>query len=346
MIHSLPVALRGLLCGAVVAVLSAGAVLAEPIPFAAVEYREVPSFYPADGVVEAVRQSTVSAQISGRITEVDFDVGDRVRKGQVLVRIDESEVGQALAESQAVLAQAEANLANAKSNYERSRQLKEKGFLSQAALDRAQSEYDASRSQVEARRAASGIAATTRGHATVIAPYAGVVTARHVELGEMATPGKPLMTGFDPGQMRVVASLPQARVKDFAAKAGAFVEFPALGWRVNAASATLQPSADARTHTSRVRLELPPDLEGVYPGMFARAWLPVGTARKLVIPVSAVLRRSEVAAVYALDATGAPRLRQVRLGEPAGEDGIEVLAGLKPGDKVALDPVKAGISVK
>jgi RND family efflux transporter MFP subunit len=317
---------------------------AEPLAVAVAERRQVDVTYAADGVVEAARQSTVSAQISGRIREIGFDVGDAVKKGQILVRIDDSEVSQALSESQAVLAQAEANYGNAKANYERSKRLFEQKFVSQAALDRAEAEYRSAQSQVEARRAGVGIAATTRSYATVIAPYSGVVLARHVEIGETVAPGKPLMTGFDPSGLRVVANVPQDKIGTVRASGAATVELPTLGRRVKPTEITIKPGADVRTHTTQVRLDLPPDLGDAYPGMYARAHFVVGRAEKLLVPASAVLRRSELTAVYVLDAQGNARLRQVRAGEAVGENEIEILAGLSPGDKVALDPVKAGMA--
>lgn len=317
---------------------------AEPLATAPADYREVEITYRAEAVVEAVKQSTVSAQIPGRIKEILFDVGDIVKKGQVIVRIDESEVSQGLAEAKALQAQAEAGLANSKSQYERTEQLFARGFVSQAALDKAKAEYQAAQAQANARRAAAGIASTTRGYASVVAPYGGVVLARHVELGETVVPGKPLMTGFDPGTLRVVATVPQHKLKDMQRKGPVAVEFPVLDKSVQAAAMTVQPAADVRTHTTRVRLDLPQNLEGVYPGMFARVRFVVGRGRKLVAPASAVMHRSEVAAVYVVDsAKGSVQLRQVRLGEPVGDGYVEVLAGLNAGERVALDPVKAGI---
>lgn len=319
---------------------------AESLVTAPVEHREVELTYATEAVVEAVKQSTVSAQISGRIQEILFDVGDTVKKGQVIVRIDESEVSQGLAEAQAVLAQAEAGLAQARSDYERTERLFAKGFVSQAALDKARSEYQAARSQVNARRAAAGIAATTRSYATVAAPYSGAVLARHVELGETVVPGKPLMTGFDPGTLRAVASVPQYKLAKIQPGAAVMVEFPVLGHSVKAAKVTFQPAADVRTHATQVRLDLPANLGGVYPGMFARARFVVGRGTRLTIPASAVVRRSEVTAAYVVDAKGAAQLRQLRLGEPVGDGYIEVLAGLDAGERVAVDPVRAGIQQK
>ena len=108
---------------------------------------------------------------------------------------------------------------------------------------------------------------------------------------------------------------------------------------------TLLPTADTATHVSQVRVSLPPVPEAT-PGMFARVHFVIGQAEKLTVPVSAVVRRGEVAAVYVLGADGRLSLRQLRLGDAVGACEIEVLAGLAAGDKVATDPVKAAIAVK
>ncbi|OFZ69206.1 MAG: efflux transporter periplasmic adaptor subunit [Betaproteobacteria bacterium RBG_16_56_24] len=313
------------------------------IPIATAQYREVEQTYSVEGLVEATRQSTVSAQISGRIKEINFDVGDRVKKGQVILRIDERETAQALAGSNAQVLQAQATLQNAKANYERSRQLFAQKFISQSALDTAQSEYQVARAQAAASEAGAGQAGLAHAYSVVVAPYSGVVAARLVEVGEMVTPGKPMMAGFDPEGMRVVVSVPQYKLSEIGSRPRAMVEAPSLNRWIKAVSATVQPLADARTHSTQVRVYLPANEAGVYPGMFVRAHFVVGKANKLVIPGSAVLHRGEVVAVYVADEKGAVRLRQVRLGEMTADGSVEVLAGLNPGEQVALDPVKAGM---
>jgi RND family efflux transporter MFP subunit len=310
---------------------------------APVELREAELTYSAEAVLEAVRQSTVAAQIPGRIVDIRFDVGDYVKKGEVIVRIDERAVAQAAAASEAQVAEAQAALANARASYERSKQLLAQKFISQSALDRAEAEYKAAQARVTALLAGAGQAATEASFATVVAPYSGIVAARHVELGEMAAPGKPLMTGFDPTTLRAVASVPQAQVGAIRALAKARVEVPSIGKWLDVRTVTIVPAADPRTHTTRIRLDLPGDVRGVYPGVYARAHFVTGRALKLLVPREAILRRSEVTAVYVVGEQGAVSLRQIRLGSAGDERALEVLAGLKPGERVALDPVKAGI---
>lgn len=319
---------------------------AEPAATVAVQFREVEQTYSVDGVVEATRQATVSAQISGRVKAVLFDVGDRVSKGQVILRIDESEANQAVAGSNAQVAQSQAALSNAKLNYERSRQLFAQKFISQAALDKAKADYDMAEAQSKASAAGAQQSALAKSYTSVIAPYAGVVSARMVEMGEMVTVGKPLMTGFDPSELRIIANVPQYKLAEIGQRPSAKVEVPELGRWLKVASVMVQPSADARTHSTQVRVNLPANEKGIYPGMFVRTHFVVGKEKKLLIPVAAVLRRSEVVAVYVIDDKGQPRLRQVRLGEATEKGEIEVLAGLTEGERVATDPVKAGMAVQ
>ena len=314
------------------------------LPTALVEMRDVELAYSAEAVVEAVRQSTVAAQVAGRIVDLRFDVGDYVRKGEVIVRIDERAAAQAAQASAAQAQQAEAELRNARAQYERAKQLVGEKFLSQAALDKAESDYKAAQARVAALLAGAELAATEKSFTVVVAPYSGVVSARHVELGEMATPGKPLMTGFDPGSLRVAATVPQAQIGAIQAGGKARVEIPSLGRWIEVKRVTIVPAADPRTHTTQVRLELPADVRGVYPGVYARAHFVTGTAPRLLVPRAAVVRRSELVAVYVVGEGGNLQLRQVRLGTAGDESAIEVLAGLRPGERVALEAVKAGIA--
>lgn len=324
----------------------AAASVAAPLATTVVRYAQVDQTYAAEATVEAVRQSTVSAQIAGRIVDIRFDAGDYVEKGQLLVRIDEREVAQAAAGRQAEVASARATLENARANYERTRQLYTQKFVSQAALDKAQAEYRAAQAQAAANLAGAGQAQTLRSYTNIVAPYSGVVSERHVQLGEMATPGMPLMTGFDPRDLRVVASIPQYKLTQIKSAGRASVEFPALSRWVNATSIQVLPAIDEKTRVFQVRLELPENLRDVYPGMFARAHFVVGRTQKLAIPASAVVRRSEVTAVYVVTPDKNIRLRQIRVGETAAGGTVEVLAGLTPGEVIALDPLAAGIALK
>ncbi|MCX7627928.1 MAG: efflux RND transporter periplasmic adaptor subunit [Methylophilaceae bacterium] len=317
-----------------------------PFATAVVELRPVEGGYAAEAVVEAGRQSTIAAQVAGRILELKWDAGDAVKQGQLLARIDDSESRPNVAGNQAQVAQAQAHLVNAQAQYERTRKLVEKKFVSQSALDQARAGYEAAQAQLAAAKAGVAQAAATRSFSSITAPFSGVVSARHAQAGEMASLGRELLTVFDPATLRVVASIPQNRLEEIRRGGRASIEFPALGRWVEATSITVLPEADSRTHVFRVRLELPKEVGGIYPGMFARAHFATGqSASKLLIPLAAVVRRSELTGVYVVDAQSRVQLRQVRLGEASG-DRVEVLSGLREGERIALEPVKAGIFLK
>lgn len=333
--------IRTTLAAAALATAAGVAVAAAPLETAPVEFRDVTRSYPAEGVVEAVRQSTVAAQTQGRIVELRVDVGDRVQRGDVIARIDPQEASQVVATAEAEVARAEAGLTNARVNLERTKKLVEQKFVSEAALDKAETDFAAAKAQLAAARAGAGQARTGRSYTVIVAPFSGVVATRHVDLGEMAQPGRPLVTLFDPKDLRALVTVPQARLAEMRSPIEASVELPALGKRVRARDVTVLPSADARTHTTQVRLDLPDPLDGVYPGMFARGYFALGTAKKLIVPASAVVNRSEVTGAYVVLGSGAIRFRQLRVGETIPEVGVEVLAGLAAGEQVALDPVLA-----
>jgi len=310
--------------------LSASAV-AESLPVIAVKPHAVDLTFPSEAVVEAIQQATVGAQVPGRVLEVKADAGQSVKKGDVLMRIDAREAAEAARA-------AEAQYANARVNYERTKSLVAQKFMSAAALDKAKADFDAA----AANRAAAG---ASQSHATILAPIAGIVARRHAELGDMAMPGTPLFTIYQPGGLRVTASIPQYRLKDMRAVKTARVEFPESGQWVDATAVQVLPTADAATHVSQVRVTLPTVPEAT-PGMFARVHFVTGQAEKLTVPASAVLRRGEVAAVYVQAADGRLSLRQLRLGDSVGRGEIEVLAGLATGDQVVTEPVKAAIQLK
>ncbi len=296
-----------------------------------------------DGVVEAVRQTVVAAQVAGAVTALDVRVGEAVKAGQVLARIDARAAEQNASASEAQVQSANALLDVASKDFERQKQLFQKQYISQAALERAESQFKATQAQAQAMLAQAGAARTQSGFYVVRAPFAGVVAEVPVALGDMAMPGRALLTLYEPGALRVTVAVPQTALVQ--PVQGAKVEFPGLPeaqrWFAPAQVQVL-PTVDAGTHTVQLRIGLPAGHAGVAPGMFARVWLPTAqtAAGRLYVPATAIVRRAEMTGVYVVDAKGAPVLRQVRLGRVAG-DSVEVLSGVSAGDRVALDPQAA-----
>ena len=298
-----------------------------------------------DGVVEAVRQTVMSAQVSGAVVAIDVKVGDVVKTGQVLARIDARAAEHNVAASDALVLSARATLDVATKEFDRQKLLFEKKYTSQAALERAEAQFKATQAQVSAQLAQAGAARTQSGFFVLRAPYGGVIADVPAVLGDMAMPGRPLLTLYDPASLRVTASIPQTEIARIAPGKAAKVQFPGLPahrqW-VAPSGQTLLPTADPGTHTAQIRLDLPTTVGNLSPGTFARVWLPMQGAStpRLYVPAKAVVRRAEMTGVYVMDAKGHPILRQVRLGR-AVDDSVEVLSGVSAGEHVALDPQAA-----
>jgi len=323
----------------------AGFAAAAELPFdtTPVAADETPRERLFDGTVEAVNQATMSAQTSGRIADVFYDVDDYVEPGAPIVRFTDVEQQASLRQAKASLDEALARNKQAEEEFSRVSGLFESGSASKREYDQAVAARDAATARVTSARSAVATAEQQLEYTLVRAPYAGIVTARHVEVGETVGVGQPLMSGLSLESLRVVVDLPQQAAAEVRKFRKAYVMTDE--GRVDVEKVTLFPYADSASNTFRVRLELPQGQFSLYPGMFVKVAFVVGEARRLLVPTGALLRRSEVTGVYVVDEDGNVRMRQVRVG--GSFDGrSEVLAGLREGEQVASDPVAAGIYLK
>lgn len=301
-----------------------------------------------EGALQALQQSTVAAQVGGSVLQLAVKAGDRVKAGALLARIDERESQAGLAGADAAVAQAQAGLAQAQQNATRTRDLRAQGFISQAALDTADSQLAAAQAALRQAQAGRSQAALARSFVAATAPFEAVVLATHVEAGDLATPGRPLVTLYAPGRLRAVVQVPLSRAVTARTATTTEVLLPD-GRRVAPSLRTELPGADAVSQTVEWRLDLPAAATvGLAPGQpvqvrFAAAAPAVAAgAGRLVVPQAAVLTRGELTAVYVAQGERF-LLKAVRLGARQGE-GVEILAGLKAGERIATDPVRAGLN--
>jgi RND family efflux transporter MFP subunit len=311
-------------------------------------YQNIPRQWLFDGVIEAVQQSTVSAQTSGRVTEINFDVDDFVKKGEVLVRLRDTQQRARLEGAQADLNEARARLAQAEKEYARIRSIYARKLVSKAAMDSATASLKAAKARVAAAQSRVAEAHEQFSHTVVRAPYSGIVTKRDIQIGETAKVGQPLMTGLSLEHLRAVVALPQDLVQAVRASGKAFVVLPGPEHReLQADKLVVFPYADPVSHTFKVRVSLPPGISGLYPGTLVKIGFVTGERRGLLIPARAVVHRSEVTGVYVVSPDGKVALRQVRLGRTY-DNGTKyhVLSGLQEGERVALDPIHAGVYLK
>lgn len=292
-----------------------------------------------DGVVEAVQQAELSAQTAGRVARVAVDVDDRVRRGDVLLRLTAVEQRAGADTARAQLRAAEAAAVEAAANYRRFASLAGGQYVSRAQLDQARAARDSAAAARDAARAQLAQAAQQADYTVVRAPFDGVVAARRVEPGESVAPGQPLLSLHAPGALRIEVQVPQSDADAIRAAPRATVEF-ADGRRLQATQVVVHPAADPLTHSVGVRVVLPTAAPAPVPGATAKVVFPIAAGAQAVqIPAHALVRRGELTGVYVVEGDRIG-LRQLRLGARRG-DRVEVLAGLRRGERIAADPVAA-----
>lgn len=293
-----------------------------------------------DGSVEAVKQGTISAETKGRVAELFFDIGDAVPKGAVILTLVSNEQREALNQAKARLIETQATVEAESTEFKRINALYTRKIVSKSDWDRANVRFNIAQAQVTSAKAGLKTAIEQLSYTEIRAPYSGVISARHVELGEAVQPGLALISGFDPKLMRVVVTLPQS----IADKVRIIKEAQILtegGITFLPTKIILYPIADPTTSTVKVRLELPETKTVLYPGELVKVGFTVGDIKRLLVPVQSVIFRSEVSGIYVVK-NNIPSLRQVRIGKYF-KNKVEILAGLEEGEKIAVDPVAAEI---
>ncbi len=171
-------------------------------------------------MVEAVNQATLSAQTAGRVVELPFDVDDYVSAGDVVVRFTDVEQQSASRQAQAQLSAAQAAAREAEAEYTRIADIYQRKLVAKAQLDQATAKRDSARAALEAARAGVSGAGEQVDYTVIKAPFTGIVTARHVQVGEAVRPGQPLISGLSLGQLRLSVEIPQSDIATIRAQEG------------------------------------------------------------------------------------------------------------------------------
>jgi RND family efflux transporter MFP subunit len=272
------------------------------------------------GTVRAKLRSVIEAKASGKIEQLLVVPGQVVKAGEVLAVIDAREVLARYDQAVALRQQAEAEL-------KRRTSLFEQRILSQAELDNA---------QAQARVAIAGAteAETLLGYTKVTAPFDGVITRKHADVGDLATPGKPLLDMEDSRTLRFEADVPEAVVGKLTLGDKLPVRISALEKELEGAVSEIAPAADPGSRTFLVKLDLPPQ-SGLRAGQFGRVGMPVGETAALRVPTSAVVRRGQMELIFVV-VDGKAQLRIVRTGRRIGSE-VELVSGVEAGEKIIAE---------
>ncbi len=298
--------------------------------------RVLPARLEVHGVVEASRLSAVSSRVMATVTAVRVKPGDAVRAGDVLVEIDPATAQGQEAQARGALAQAQAALALAERNWERFRALAEKQAASQLEVDVARMQYEQAKGAVQQAQGAVEAAASVASESRVVAPFAGRVSAKLVEVGDLAAPGRPLVMIESASGRRLALAVPESAAGALAVGQRLPVRIdsmPELG-EIEGVIEERAPSADPMTHTVLVKVALA-GVE-VPAGVAGRAGVVVGSRSVVVAPAAAVLQHGGLHLVVVRDAGGLARSRAVTVGERLDGDAVVVLSGLKAGEQVLV----------
>ncbi len=310
----------------------------------------VPDYVEAVGTVKAAQASDLSAQIVGTVLAVNVHEGLRVRRGDVLVVLEDAQQRAALSRATAAVsaaqqdiaaATAESDLAN--STLARYESLYSRRSVSPHEMDEVQARAKAAaahRDQADAgmsqARAMEEQARTGLSYTRIRAPFDGVITAKRVDPGALASPGTPLLTIEDTRRFRVEAAVDEGDLRAVKLREAAPVWLDALGGALAGKVAEIVPAADPASRSFIVKVDLAPDTR-LHTGFFARVRFPKGTREAVMLPKSAVISRGQLQNVYVVGNDKLASLRYVTLGPPDGEQ-VEVLSGLEAGERVVVAP--------
>ena len=292
-----------------------------------VSYQKVKQERLFDGLVEAVHKATVSAQTSGRVSKIYFDVNDFAKKGDVLLRIRDKD-------QKASLKVAQADFNHAETEFRRVEELYRKQLIAKSMVDRAESQLKSTAARLE--QAQENLERTV-----VRAPYSGILVKRHIEVGETVHTGVALFTGLSLETLRVAVNLPQDIINVVREHKSARVLLNKEEKSLQGTTMIISPYADENTHTFLVRVNLAAGDHGLYPGMAVKVAFVTGEMHKLLVPRSAIAQRSEVTAVYVMDDQQKLSMRHIRAGANIENGMTEVLSGLQENERVMTDPVEA-----
>jgi RND family efflux transporter MFP subunit len=285
-----------------------------------VESRKWPSTEEVVGTVRARLRATVEAKVMARIKEMPVVLGQRVTKGQLLVRVDAAEI-------EARLAQSQANLEQAERDWKRTSSL----FEQQAATH---ADYDTANARFLVAKGALAEAQAMMSYVEVLAPFDGVITKKWADVGDLAAPGRPLVDVEDPSALQLEADVPEAVASHIQPRASMVIRAESSSSELNGVVAEIAPAADPTTRTLRVKLDLPKDA-ALMSGQFARLLVPRGESSSLGVPASAVVQRGQMELVFVVENQHA-RLHLVKTGRHFGDE-IEILSGLGSGDSVVVE---------
>lgn len=309
--------------------------LAQPAPADPyiVQATSEPLYEPVPASVEAKQATLISSRIMARITAIKVRAGDSVKKDQLLLSLEQSDLKAKVSQAGEQVRALTARLTEARQNLERAVSLQKQGLLAAADLDRARANHDALTAELAGAELALDEANTALGFAEIRAPIDGLVVDRFAEPGDTATPGTKLLSLYNPQSLRIEAQVREQLALGLSTGQQLSVEIPSLNVQLTAELEEKVPAADpgSRSFLIKARMQSPLQLQ---PGMYARLKVPAGETRHILIPSDRLVQFGQLDLVWVW-ADGQAYRRFVKTGKRQG-DQVEILSGLAAGDMLVM----------
>ena len=287
------------------------------------------SFLSASGKVIASKSAELSTRFMGYVTSTPVKVGDKVRKGQLLLSINSSDLQAKKAQVNASIMQAKAGFVNAEKDYNRFKNLLSQNSISQKEMDDITAHYNMAKAQLEAAKQMKNEVNAQLNYTNITAPFSGTIVNRFIEKGNMANPGMPLITIENNSQLEVMAMVPETEIASI--KKGATVNVVIKAIAATLIGKVVEVSTSAKNTGGQflVKVALDKSDKKILSGMFATVQFPVEqkTNTMVLIPETAIVKQGQLQGLYTVSESNTALLRWLRLGKTYG-DKVEVLSGL------------------
>jgi RND family efflux transporter MFP subunit len=290
--------------------------------------------------VESNSQANLSTIVMGTVTSAPITVGDRVQKGDLLVRIKDDQIRAQKSQIEANMVQANANLENTEKNYNRIKNLYAEESATSKELDDISTMYEIAKANMEALEARMNEVNEMLEYTVIRAPFSGIVSGKFVSEGDMAAPGHPLVSVANPGSVKITATVAESQISRLEEGSTVLVSVSSAGLNnIPARLTAVSQAGDPMSRQFSVEAVID-DAEinnALKVGMFAQIGINTDQTESLTIPVDAIVERGQLTGIYTISDNNRAVLRWVRLGKRSGGT-VEVITGLKPGEQYVYAP--------
>lgn len=307
-------------------------------PTAVVNSQVVDAWQTYTGSIIADQKAMLSARITAQVADVLVDVGDSVKAGDILIRLDNLDLNARVRQNEQAIASAQAQLNIARKEHTRTQSLVSKKLVAQSKLDSALSTLQSAKANFKQAQASLDEATTTYGYSIIAAPFDGLITQKNVNKGDIASPGVNMIAMYNPESMVMQAYVAASQRHQLALNQSWPVSLPEQQIQLNGHISEINPSSDANSRSIVVKLNIDASSEHqLYPGSYAKVSIKTGSNKALIIPISSVYRIGQLQYVKLIkeDNSVVPRLVET---VPFQDKVWIVTKGVKKNDRLLLEP--------